>query len=561
MDVTDAPVTAQARPVGVDELARIPLRRWRAVLATTVLLTVGAAGYVLFAPTTWTATSVVVIRPVVTDPFSLPNGGADRAVNMTAENGIATGNDVIDKVAAATRWTVADVADALTVENPVGGQVLRFSFDGDSPSVAMTGANTAATTYLQVRRTMYDAQRKSVLKSYDATIALVTAERKKTQRDLPDTVNAAGTSPRSSALLDQMRSLNDQLATLAEQRSKVASADLSPGVVTIAARAPLPSSGDAAPMYLLAAVLGGLILGTVVAFVRESLDRRIRSAVDAVDATGAPLLGSVHRAPRGTDGNATDMRYLALSVASWTEDQPGRPLVMLSEREDEGRVQVSAGLAAALAEAGHEVYLGATDEAVESLRDVLLAAQRRASPVITRHRVPRVAHAASQLVDAVNAAVPDSALNAMQPVGRATPPVGRATLPVGRATPAAVNGMGTTTMFASETSYASDPDRLLAAPGSRAAVPIRDEADLLHIGSGSVRLGPLETDNPEQLIILDGPPAEADDRGVWAARSGRAVLVGSRDRTRTAALSRLADRVRAAGVRPLGVILTGAGRD
>jgi capsular polysaccharide biosynthesis protein len=553
MDVTDASVAAHARPVGVDELARIPLRRWRAVVAMTVLLTVGAAGYVLFASATWTATSVVVIRPVVTDPFSLPNGGADRAVNMTAENGIATGNDVIDKVAAATGRAAADVADALVVENPVGGQVLRFSFDGGSPSVAMKGANTAATTYLQVRRAMYDAQRSSVLKSYDATIALVTAQRKKAQRDLPDTISAAETSPRSSALLDQMRSLNDQMATLAEQRSKVASADLSPGVVTKAARAPLPSSRDAAPMYLLAAVLGGLVLGIVVAFVRESLDRRLRSAAEAVDATGAPLLGSVHRAPRGNDGNGTDMRYLALSVASWTEDQPGRPLVVLSERADEGRVEVSAGLAAALAEAGHEVYLGGTEDVEESLRDVLLAAQRRISPVITRHRVPRVAHAASQLVDAVNAAAPDAAgqLNALHPAAWATP--------------AAVNGTGTsagtTTMFASETSIAIDRDRVRAAPGSRAALPVRDEADVLYIGSGSVRLGPLETDNPEQLIILDGPPAEDDDRGVWAARSGRAVLVACSDRTRTAALTRLADRVRAAGVTPLGVILTGAGRD
>jgi capsular polysaccharide biosynthesis protein len=549
MDVTDASVAAPARPVGVDELARIPLRRWRAVAAMTVLLTVCAAAYVLFAPATWTATSVVVIRPVVTDPFSLPNGGADRAVNMTAENGIATGNDVIDKVAAVTGRTAADVADALVVENPVGGQVLRFSFDGGSPSVAVTGANTAATTYLQVRRAMYDAQRSSVLKSYDATIALVTTQRNKTQRDLPTSISAAETSPRSSALLDQMRSLNDQLATLAEQRSKVASADLSPGVVTNAARAPLPSSRDAAPMYLLAAVLGGLLLGVVVAFVRESLDRRLRSAAEAADATGVPLLGSVHRAPRGNDGNGTDMRYLALSVASWTEDQPGRPLVVLSERADEGRAEVSAGLAAALAEAGHEVYLGGTEDTVESLRDVLLAAQRRVSPVITRHRVPRVAHAASQLVDAVNAAAPG-------PVPQLTgihPPV--------RATPAAVNGVGTTALLAADTSYAVDRDRVLAAPGSRAARPVRDEADLLHIGSGSVRLGPLETDNPEQLVILDGPPAEDDDRGVWAARSGRAVLVACCDRTRTAALTRLADRVRAAGVAPLGVILTGAGHD
>ncbi|GAA0814660.1 lipopolysaccharide biosynthesis protein [Spirilliplanes yamanashiensis] len=551
MDVTDAAAGAHGRPVGIGELARIPLRRWREVVATTLLVNLGAAAYLLLAPATWTATTVVVVRPVVTDPFSLPNSGADRAVNMTAENGIATGNDVIDRVATATGLDAADVSAALLVENPVGGQVLRFSFDGGSQAEAVTGANTAAQTYLRVRQAMYDGQRTAVLKSYDATIAAVTTQRRRAQADLPGTISSDQTSPRANALLDQMRSLNDQLATLAEQRSKVASADLSPGVVTNAAREPLPSSRDGAPLYVLATLLGGLVLGVVVAFVRESLDRRLRSAAEAADATGAPLLGSVQRpGRRGRDGTGTDMRYLALSVATWTEGQPGRPLVVLSDRPGEGRPEISAGLAAALAEAGHEVYLGGTDDVADELHALLLAAQRRVPPVITRHRVPRSVPAA-----------PIAERNLQAPDGDRNGRLGKMSAPVGLS---AVNGGGatTTTLLAPDVSAApAAPDVPAgprpAAPAGRAAVPVRDEADLLYIGSGSVRLGPLETDNPEQLIVLDGPPADEDDRGVWAARSGAAVLVAACDRTRATALTRLADRVRAAGVPLLGVVLTG----
>ena len=86
------------------------------------------------------------------------------------------------------------------------------------------------------------------------------------------------------------------------------------------------------------------------------------------------------------------------------------------------------------------------------------------------------------------------------------------------------------------------------------------DADLFTIGSGSVRTGPLEPDNPESLVVLDAPPTQRDDRGVWAARGGRALIVVSRDRTRVSDLTQLADRLRAAGVAPIGIVLTGGHR-
>ncbi|MBM0258786.1 Wzz/FepE/Etk N-terminal domain-containing protein [Micromonospora sp. 4G55] len=104
MDVTDV-ASARQRPVGLVELARIPLRRWRTVLAAAALVLAAVLTYLFVLPATYTATTAVVVRPVVTDPFSVPSGGADRAVNMTAESGIATSNDVIDKVAAITTGT------------------------------------------------------------------------------------------------------------------------------------------------------------------------------------------------------------------------------------------------------------------------------------------------------------------------------------------------------------------------------------------------------------------------------------------------------------------------
>lgn len=600
MDATDV---ARQRPVGLADLARIPMRRWRTVLAAVGIMLLLIVGYLFLVPAVYTATTVVVVRPVVTDPFSLPAGGADRAVNMTAESGIATSNDVVDRVSLITGRDTEAVGDALEVETPVGGQLMRFNYAGQSEREAVAGANGAAETYLNIRKGMYEDQRAAVLKSYDDTIALVTTQRTTTQRQLP-AQGTTSSSPRTSALLDQMRALNDQLAQLAEQRSKIASADLSPGSVTSAAREPVPSNRDAAPLFIVAALLGGVLIGGLVAFVREAMDRRVRSAVEAAEIIGAPLLGTVHRSGKG-DGTASDMRYLALALSQWTERVRRVPLVLLSSDENEGRAQVSAGLAAALAEAGHEVRLGGSPESLEQIRPVLLAAQRRTPPAAlpapaARPRVtaapaapkpsptptaaprPGEPTATARSVDDTvqisavrrpdgsspgpddtvqisavrrpDGAGPDDTVQ-IQPVRKPRPSPG----------PDAKNGA----VYRSGTMVEPPKQPASPSPTASASVPVTpagatpaDDDRTVRIGRGAVRLiRELEPGDDKGLVLLDAPAASHDDRGVRIARDGYAVLVTARDRTRTAHLVRLVERLRAAGVEPVGFVLTGDGRD
>lgn len=604
MDATDV---ARQRPVGLADLARIPLRRWRTVLVAVGLMLLLVVAYLVFVPAVYTATTVVVVRPVVTDPFSLPAGGADRAVNMTAESGIATSNDVVDRVAVITGRDPEDVEDVLKVETPVGGQLMRFNYAGESEQEAVAGANGAAESYLNLRKGMYEDQRAAVLKSYDDTIALVTTQRTNTQRALP-AQGTGGSSPRTSALLDQIRALNDQLAQLAEQRSKIASADLSPGSVTSAARAPVPSNRDAAALFVLAALLGGVLLGALAAFVREAMDRRIRSGQEAAEIIGAPLLGTVHRNGK-SESAMSDMRYLALALSQWVERPRPVPLVLLSSDEDEGRAQVSAGLAAALAEAGHEVRLGSSPESLEQIRPVLLAAQRRVPPAVvpaTRPRVPAPAPAAEpepaprpaekpamprsmddtvqisairRPVDGAPAAgSPDDTVQ-ITPVRRPRPNDGVPApgssddtvliTPVRKPRPSPGPDAKNGAVYRSGT--AADPPKpagrpapptSAAAPATATAAVAQPDDRTIQIGSGVVRLiRVLEPGEDRGLVLLDAPAATRDDRGVRIARDGFAVLVTARDRTRTAQLGRLVERLRAAGVSPVGFVLTGDGRD
>ena len=61
-------------------------------------------------------------------------------------------------------------------------------------------------------------------------------------------------------------------------------------------------------------------------------------------------------------------------------------------------------------------------------------------------------------------------------------------------------------------------------------------------------------------MLVAAPPAESDEAGVRAARSGVAVLLVSRDRTRVRDLRRLAERLDLTGAQTLGYLyLTGHG--
>ncbi|GAA3345583.1 hypothetical protein GCM10020358_53220 [Amorphoplanes nipponensis] len=185
MDVTDSVAASRQRVVGFADVVRIPLRRWRIVLTATAAVTLAVLAYLFFFPATYRATTVVVLRPVVTDPFTLPSSGADRAINMTAENGIALGNDVIDSTARILDRDPEAVRESLTTEVPTGGQVLRFQYAGDSERSAITGANTAAETYLRVREDIYKQQRAALILSYDNTIKQVTTSGSRCRRTCP----------------------------------------------------------------------------------------------------------------------------------------------------------------------------------------------------------------------------------------------------------------------------------------------------------------------------------------------------------------------------------------
>ncbi|GAA0372074.1 hypothetical protein GCM10009541_13210 [Micromonospora gifhornensis] len=520
--------TVAARTVTLTDLLRVPLHRIRLVAAVAVLGLAAAIGYVFLIPGAVSASAVVAVRPVVTDAFTPSGAAADRAVNMNVESGIATGTDVVQRLADSGGRDPRDVRDALDVEVPAGGQILRFTFTADSAESAVNNANLAAQSYLDVRRNMYERQREEMLRSYDESIEDVAARQAALQKRMANARDGA-----REAVVAELAGVNNQLTQLSSARTEIAAVDVNPGWVTQSAEKALVSSSGRGPLYVAAGLLGGLLLGVVLAYAWESMDRRIRSVDDGRDATGLPLLGTVRG--QGLFGRRrpvdADIRYVAMAIAERVRE-PAR-IALLTTREDQ--TTLTAGLAVALAATGRDVYVADDSGRLDELRATVMTDRGRLPAAVNpaRPSIPKPRPDGSGSLDDVTEQI--------TPVRRPSPRPGPA-----RPAP-------------------GDPEATMMLPRMSggpvtAKSPVTEQADEVPVGAGGVRFGTWRQRAAQGLVLFNAPPAEADERGVAAARQGTAVVVVEQDRTKQGDLRRLAERLRAAGVAPLGFVLTRSGR-
>ncbi|MEU4474162.1 lipopolysaccharide biosynthesis protein [Micromonospora sp. NPDC023888] len=521
---TDGPSSATPGAVTLTDLLRVPMHRLRLVGVAALVGLLAALGYVLLVPAAVTANAVVAVRPVVTDAFTPSGAGADRAVNMNVESGIATGTEVVQRLATAAGGHPRDIRGALEVEVPTGGQILRFTYQAREAHRAVQGANLAAQTYLDVRRTMFEQQRAEMLRSYDASITKVAAQQAALQKRAAATKDPAA----GNAVVAELAGINNQLTQLNSARTEIAAVDVNPGWVTQTAEKSLVTSAGHRPLYLVAGLLGGALIGIVLAYAWESADRRVRSVADGRDATGLPLLGTVRRPPLRGSPRAVDadVRYVAMAVAERVR-QPAR-VALVSARED--ATALTAGLAVALAAGGRDVFVADDSGRTERLRATVLADRGRL------------------------------------PVDPSRPPLVPKPRPAG-SPPAAAAADATAPRRPSPhppgARPSTDADATLTLPRVSSARPENGrvvDPDEVSVGVGSVRFGTWRQGADHGLVLFNAPPAESDERGVAVARQGNAVVVVERDRTRQSDLRRLVERLRAAGVTPLGFVLTRNGR-
>lgn len=150
------------------------------------------------------------------------------------------------------------------------------------------------------------------------------------------------------------------------------------------------------PVYnLVLGLLLGLGTGMLVAVVVDALDRSVKSAEQAEQASGSPVLGQVPRFRRGADvtraaldtGQPSSEAYRSLRTAIQflDPDRPTQVFAVSSPSAGEGKTTTAVSLALALAESGEDVVLIDADLRRASVAEILgLEGSVGVTSVVTR---------------------------------------------------------------------------------------------------------------------------------------------------------------------------------
>ncbi|KOG13568.1 hypothetical protein [Streptomyces viridochromogenes] len=327
------------------------LLRYRATIVLGVLLgLLGGLLLVLLRAGHYTSTSEVLVRPR-TDPFSTSAVPVDNQLSMGTERQIALSATVAARAATALRRSSR--ADALLtdlrVTNPVDTQMLRFEYTSGTAKDAARVSNAFAEAYLADRQD----RSKSMITRMIAGLELQLTQLTKRISAKKSAGSAVGTT-----------GVQQQIGILQKRVSDIRAYDTSGGDIVRRAVPSTRPSGPGPAWLIALGLIGGLVLGVVLAWLRAALEPRARSVAEVQGALGAPVLGilpalgtdgELLEVGRADGGRAETYRTLALRLRGGDGRTAVGTLMVVALRQERCAVAVAVNVAAALAESGDDV--------------------------------------------------------------------------------------------------------------------------------------------------------------------------------------------------------------
>lgn len=275
------------------------------------------------------STAVVNISPV----FGTTQSSSTNSVNTTTESKIVASSSVAIKAKDDLKYpgTAAALAAHVTVSSPLDSQVLDITYTSSTAKGAAAGANAFAEAYLNNRTVTAQSELK-------LRIANITRQLDPLLAQLKSFPKNTTTEP---TVVAQLSALNNQITPLASQLATYRSAVVTPGQVAGVAAVPSSPNSPKPYLYLAGGLLFGLVLGCILAVVRDRRDDRVRTAADVERNLDAPVIvetassevgkRSFRKAslaavwgPRGAEADA----YRTIST-TLTSDPSGSRVVML----------------------------------------------------------------------------------------------------------------------------------------------------------------------------------------------------------------------------------------
>ena len=339
-------------------LIRNTLRRFGILIVlVTVLVTTAAALLVSQSSRSYTAHSVILLKPATGNPLDLDSAvnAAQLNVAMQTEAGLVDSPDII--VRTSDEQGIDVHAWAIQAQVPANSQIINISYTAKSPTAAADGAEAVADSFLSYREEHAEQARKDTLDSLNRQ--RVTAE-----NDLAKaTANAVKDSNPRSFAAQSVQLYANQLATLQDSISQVQSESTDPGSVVSSAAAPAKANG--LPPWIVVAFVGLLALLAsigIAAWFEWRADRF--HARDEIEVAGVPVLSHIprskSRAPRGDADPVVEKAY-ALRAGVLAVSTPPQVLAVVAVSRSRQAAVVTANLSRTLAAAGFSVIAVSAD--------------------------------------------------------------------------------------------------------------------------------------------------------------------------------------------------------
>ncbi len=335
---------------------------WIVVLA--VLAGAGTAlGVAGAQPPVYESTISVLVAPIDGQDANASGGRTSTSINLDTEAQLVTSTDV----AAAARDLLkvgtdpGTLVQAVSVSVPPNTTVLDITYAAGSGPAAQSGARAFATAYLTARHNSAQADLTAQIAALDAKVKQYSASLAQLSGRI---ATMPGNDPTRADVNAQIATLTNQINTLTSRENQLATTTVTAGRVISDAPVPARPARPSRPLFAGSGAILGLLLGLVVAVLRQRMDRRVRRLADLTGRAGVAVLAALPGSTRARFDDvyppyATAGRmFNRLRNEVLASLRPGdQVLVVAGASRGVASTLVAANLAAALARAGSEVVL------------------------------------------------------------------------------------------------------------------------------------------------------------------------------------------------------------
>lgn len=342
-------------------------RRWRVVVSCLLLGVLLGAGYLTVASKTYTATATVNVNVISSQPFSTEKP-ASQLLDPETEVQVATSSQVLSTAAKtlANNKTLTQMRSTTAVQPVAGATVFKISYSAPSKTKAVAGADAIATAYLDYRAAAASTKVNGVIDRLSAQRDHLSKQLVGANKRIDN--SAKGTPAAVQAETDR-ELLDIQLTALVAQINQLDSVDTSGGTLLSAAHESAVKISPSPILIIGAGTMLGMIVGLVLAFAFNAVDRRVADSQTLSALGGGEILAQLKGRHAAVPAEGRDLDQIrGLRERLLASIGPGGNLVVIDLAVRDRPADIAVNLALAMVERGSYVRLVLPDHSEENLR-------------------------------------------------------------------------------------------------------------------------------------------------------------------------------------------------